>query len=374
MTKIIAEIRAAALVVVVLCVTSCTARTNDVQGSTVASSVLVGVPLSPFQGMTDPSQAFDLMQSAGTNLVEVRKLWSQLEDPSGVVSFDMEPFPFTLLDKERRNYPSLVKGVVVNLEIVDTTRRTMPADLATNSFDDPAVLARFDKVIDKLAAQRKDRPIQYVVLGHEIDVYLVRHPNEVEAFETLYRHSLDRIHNEMPGVQVGTSLTNDGVKNHGALADRMSSYGDVVVYTYYPLMEDSQMRPVSQVSDDLKLLADRAHGKKFAFLEVGYSASSANSGTDQAQAQFVDAVFHSLDPYRTSGQLEFMQYWMMFDFPPDLAQQAAQAYNIPGTGPSFVAFLSTLGLRHYDQGGAKRPGWDVFSSMASAWSKGRALP
>ena len=39
-----------------------------------------------------------------------------------------------------------------------------------------------------------------------------------------------------------------------------------------------------------------------------------------------------------------------------------------------VAYLSTLGLRRYENGGAKRSAWDVFSPLAKAWTTGKPLP
>jgi hypothetical protein len=338
------------------------------QGS--APPMLVGLPLSPFQGMTRPEQAFDTMQAAGANFIEVRKGWAELDHSAGRVNLAVEPLP--LLEKTRKTHPALFSGSVVNIQVVDTSIRTMPGDLAKKGFDDPAVIDRFSQVIAKLADYHKTFPINYVIVGHEADIYLTNHSNEAKAFETFYKSAVERIHGLMPGVGVGTSMTFDKVKGNKALFDSINQYSDLIVYTYYPLGSGWQMRSLDDVKDDLQLLVTRAGGKNFAFLEVGYSANDLNGGSDDKQAKFVETVFRTLDPYRMSGKLKFLEYWMMFDFPPDQSRQVARAQG--SSDKNMVAYLSSLGLRRYDAGGAKRTAWDVFSSLAKAWTAGQPLP
>ena len=166
-------------------------------------------------------------------------------------------------------------------------------------------------------------------------------------------------------------MTHTLVTQNPTLVDRIAQYSDLLVYTYYPVDASWQMRPLTEVPDDMQSLAAHAQGKSFGLLEVGYSVHGLNGGSEQNQAQFVQTLFQSLEPYRSSGQLRFLQYWMLFDFPPEQAFQVAQAQG--HADPAVVAFLSSLGLRRYDAGGAKRAGWDVFSSMASTWTA-RQLP
>jgi hypothetical protein len=334
------------------------------------AGTLVGLPLSPFKGMTRPEQAFYMMEAGGANFIEVRKEWAELERAPERVSFAIDPFP--LLEKARKSHPALFTGFVVNLQVCDTAIRTMPRDLSTNGFDDTAVIDRFRGVIEKLAEYHKSFPVTYVIVGHEADIYLSNHSNEARAFETFYKFAVEQIHRLMPGVGVGTSMTFDRVKGNKSLFDNLNRYSDLMVYTYYPLGNSWHMRPVEEVKDDLQLLASRAGRKNFAMLEIGYSANDIYSGSEDKQARFVETVFRTLDPYRLSGQLKFLEYWMMFDFPPDLSVQAARAQG--SSDKNMVAYLSSLGLRRYDAGGAKRPAWDVFSSMAKAWTTGQPLP
>ena len=329
----------------------------------------VGLPLSQFRGMTRVDQAFNLMQSAGANFTEIRTTWAQLEPSPGKVNFAVQPFP--LFESVRKTYPALFGSVAVNIEVVVTANRSMPEDLALRNFSDPVVLDRFTQLLGKLAEYNRKFPINYVIIGHEADVYLSLHPTEVGAFEDFYAHAVETVHRLMPGVEVGTSMTHTLVTQNPTLVDRIAQYSDLLVYTYYPVDASWQMRPLTEVPDDMQSLAAHAQGKSFGLLEVGYSVHGLNGGSEQNQAQFVQTLFQSLEPYRSSGQLRFLQYWMLFDFPPEQAFQVAQAQG--HADPAVVAFLSSLGLRRYDAGGAKRAGWDVFSSMATTWTA-RPLP
>lgn len=359
----------AAVVLVVRAAAEAPEKPEAAQGRGQAGT-LVGMPLSPFKGMTRPEQAFDMMEAGGANFIEVRKHWAELERSPGKVSFTIDPFP--LLEKARKSHPALFKGAVVNLQVCDTAIRTMPGDLSKKGFDDTAVIDRFKGVIEGLAEYHKSFPVAYVIVGHEADIYLTNHSNEVKAFETFFKAAVDQIHRLMPGVGVGTSMTFDRVKGNKSLFETLNQYSDLAVYTYYPIGNSWQMRPVDEVKDDLELLASRAGRKPFAMLEIGYSANDVNGGSDEKQTRFVETAMRTLDPYRLSGQLKFLEYWMMFDFPPDLSAQVAKAQG--SSDKKMVAYLSSLGLRRYDAGGAKRSAWDVFSSYAKAWTTGQPLP
>jgi hypothetical protein len=109
--------------------------------------------------------------------------------------------------------------------------------------------------------------------------------------------------------------------------------------------------------------------KPFAFLEVGYSPNAMNLGSEDKQADFVRIVFEALEPYRRNGRLRFLQYWMMYDYPPELSEQLAKELGTRERG--MVEYMSTLGLREYKNKGRARPAWDVYVEHASRWGQSR---
>ena len=108
-------------------------------------------------------------------------------------------------------------------------------------------------------------------------------------------------------------------------------------------------------------LGKLACGKPFAFTEIGYSADPSNNSTEDAQATFVDTMFSVLQPYRDEGQISFILYHALYDYPPS-ACAPFDAY------PTICSFLESLGLRKYTTG-APRKAWDSFVRGVDAWTK-----
>jgi hypothetical protein len=79
----------------------------------------------------------------------------------------------------------------------------------------------------------------------------------------LLKASINQIHQEMPGVEVGTIVTSN-LLSDPQLFQIIEQYSDFIDYTYYPF-NDSQMQPMSQVSADLNSMAAAAGEKPFAF-------------------------------------------------------------------------------------------------------------
>jgi len=131
------------------------------------------------------------------------------------------------------------------------------------------------------------------------------------------------------------------------------------------------MKPMGEVLVDLNHIIKATDNKPFAFLEVGYSANPVNGGSLELQAEFVRKVFSTPDPYRKSGQLKFLEYLMIYDFPPELTTLYQQTLGIDT--PGFVEYVSTLGLREYTNNGRPRPGWDIFVQFADAWISGKDI-
>jgi hypothetical protein len=324
--------------------------------------------------MKRPEQALDLMREAGSRMFGARVAWRELEPQPGRIDFGVAPFPALALVE--RKYPELLETLVVSVRVVTTTVRTMPGDLEKLDFDDRRVLERIDGVIDALASHELAGKIDYILLGQESDVYLARHPGDVKAFTSFLRHAAERIRAKLPNAKVATTITFGGMQTQADVTGPLIDASDLAVVTYYPLGQGTTpegrgwvMRPVSEVSSDLSWLAKQIGNKPFAFLEVGYSSHPMNLGSEEKLAEFVRTVFDTLDPYRRNGRLRFMQYWMLYDYPPELAKQLAKELGTEERGS--IEYMTTLGLREYEHGGRERAGWKVYVERANQWTQGR---
>jgi hypothetical protein len=339
--------------------------------STTQSPTLIGTLVTTNKNTTPGPDGFhylmDLVTSAGVNLYLLGGNWAHLEPSPG--TFDFGGSLVQPLNDITARYPQFAGfGFIIN--VLNGGSRLMPADLLALPFDDPGVLARFDALIDALAAQPASAKLGFILVGNELDSMLTD-PAAVAAFVTFYQRAVTRIHLKLPNVKVSAIISAGGAtgRTPKLFAD-VSAVSDFVTYTYYPTAGSTTgtwvMRPPSEVKPDLDWLAALACGKPFAFTEIGYASSVDNGSSESQQADFVRTVFADLDTYRQQGRLAFLQYQSLYDLPPD----ACNAYTIQNNAvaDSICTFLRSLGLRSWDTD-IPRQAWDAFVAGIGQWSR-----
>jgi hypothetical protein len=313
-------------------------------------------------GLAGFLDGMEIQQQAGMNLFGFIANWSDLEPEPGVYDAAEILPPLTIF---LPLYPE-IDTVHLTLKMIDTGWRPMPQDIKDASFDSEEVLARFDALVDLIASTESIERVSHIYLGNEVDGYLTAHPDQVAPFLLFFIHARDRIHEVMPWMEVGTIVTFGGLERARETFAPLVSASDVVSFTYYPVEDldlgnnapQWQMRPVSEVADDLSYLIDVAGSTPFSFTEIGYSAAPENASSEAAQANFVREMFRVLGPAYEAGQLHFLTYSAMYDYPPEFCEPYAGEQGIPAS-PEFCTFLANLGLRSYETGSA-RPGWSTF--------------
>lgn len=332
------------------------------QGATGLRAAAANRPKGAKPGLNGFFDSLDLVMEGGGDVFAFAIDWDLLEPAPH--AYDLQGRVVNGLTIVVDPYPQL-RGVVVALRMIDTNRRSMPADLANRAFDDPETLSRFGAALDAVAALPSAKRITYLLLGNEVDSYLAGHLQELPAFRTFYQQAVERIHRAMPGVRVGTIFTS-GVLARPGIFDALAPLGDFIAYSYYPLVGSGlgdgvfhwSMRPVSDAAADLRALAERAGNKPVAFTEIGYSASPLNASSEEQQAAFIRELFRALVPLREQGRLAFMLYHALYDYPEDFCKPYALQQGIEAS-EAFCAFVQHVGLRDYATG-APRKAWSAF--------------
>ena len=331
------------------------------------SSAIVGSQPVLITAGGQPPQGFDIFKAQkflsqnGTNFFFYSENWSDIEiSPSRYNLTDTVINPMTMLVPK---YP--FKGVLLIIKMIDTNALTMPADLQTESFGDPVVKHRFLAMLHAIARQPSSKKLTHILLGNEVDTYLAVHPTQLDGFVALLKSGIDQIHEELPGVKVGTITTFASLDNL-QLFQTLTQYSDFVDYTYYPLQGGWQMRPVAEVPADLNRMAAAAGSKPFAFTEIGYSSSPVANSSEQIQAKFVKAVFDGLDQYRQQNQILFIS-WMSFADPPPGVCQIYSGQQGMSASREFCAFFDNLGLRTYSDNQMKQA-WSIFVQEVGRWT------
>lgn len=318
---------------------------------------------SDFKGA---AESMDLLTESGMNIFGLAPTWQKLERTPGEFNLQDELInPLSILVPLYHQ----LNGVVVTLKMIDTGWRPMPEDIKDKPFDSPEVLRRFDALIDAIAKEPSTKRITHILLGNEIFGYLLLHPEEIPAFITFYRQGVNRIHQKMPWVKVGTIIGFEGMERLPDAFKKLLDSSDFMAYTYYPQsnieMVGWQMRPISEVAGHLHFMAEHAGSKPFAFTEIGYSSSPINGSSEEKQAEFVKEMFRVLDPYWKKGQIAFLLYHLMYDYPPSFTDPYAKEQGIEPS-KEFRAFVENLGLRSYETG-KPRKGWDTFVQGVENW-------
>ena len=329
---------------------------------------LVGLSLqlhqNSSQGLEGYLESVEYVTSKGVNIFGMSPEWIELEPSIG--TYSLQEFvinPLTLLDPKKTKF----KSYILVVKTIDTNRKTIPSDLMSKSFDDPVVINRFINLLDELALIESTERISHILIGNEVDGYLTSNPASLNGFSSFYEQSVNHIHQKLPWVKVGTIITFNSLSTNPIVFNTLKPYSDFICYTYYPTDASNpnwQMRAPTEVTSDMRFMANKAGDKPFAFTEIGYPSSTSNNSSESLQKKFIENMFESLRPYKENRKLEFIYYHGLYDYPPDFCEPYAQAQGVDLT--YLCGFMNSLGLNHYDTSEPKQS-WHSFVEKLKDW-------
>lgn len=288
-------------------------------------------------------------KAAGATVQIRAPQWNRVEPAPGAWNLAEEQL---YLDVHR----TLGLRTFVNLRIVDTNSRNLPADLAALAWDDPALVARVDVLVDTLAALARRNDVVAVAVGNEVDAYFGLHPGEFAAFLVLYRRAVARFHAAAPGVPIGITTTNPLGNANAHFGDSLNVTSDVVLHTFYDTQPGGfTQQPAARFDADLEAVVARAHGRPVAFQEVGYASSPVVGGSLDAQAEAAQR-FRTWLGGQPRSRVLFASWFLYTDWSSGTLRTLFDYYGFETS--EFGAFLGSLGLR--DSLGRAKPAWDAF--------------
>jgi hypothetical protein len=275
--------------------------------------------------------------------------WSSLEPrPQGYALDDLTG-SFDGLGKQRN------LELLLGIQVINTTAKEVPADLAAVPFDSPSMIQRFHQLIDAVKPKTNSH-LGYLSVGNEVDVYLSSHPAEFGAYRKFYEDAVDYAHTVLPGVKVGVTVTFDASTGpFSAQLTDLNRKSDIVVMTYYPLGERFKVRPPGSARQDIPKMVKWARGRPLVVQEVGYPTAPELASSEQSQSDFVDAVFSAWK--EAGGAIPFLNFFLLHDIPKSMCEEFGRYYGLPDD-TNFKAYLCTLGLRQRD--GTPKLGWKAF--------------
>ncbi len=305
------------------------------------------VPFTPQQ----LNAAVSLAQGAGVRGVIATYTWSTLEPTPGHIDVSS-------LKSGLDYYHQKGLQVLLGIQVINTVKREVPADLANVAFDDPQFIARFHSLLDAVSGALSGTE-QYLSIGNEVDVYLQAQPAEWSAYTNFFADAVAYSHGHSPSLLVGVTTTFGGFSGASSAAVRsLNASSDVAILTYYPLAGDSQSLPPTSPTTDIPRMVSLAGDKPIVLQEAGYASGELNASSESAQQQFVTDLFQA---WRAAGKdVPFMSYFLLYDFDTTTCNALGTYYG--SSDPAFLSYLCTLGLRHSD--GTPKPAWNAFVAAA----------
>ncbi len=308
----------------------------------------IGIDANPTPGEGYSTEAkrtrARMAREAGANLLYYAPKWKE---------FSSAEFDERIAAAAENGWP-----VALNLRIVDTHTRSMPAAVAELAFDDARMAAAVSDLIRDAAARAKGR-VRWLTIGNEVNEYFKSRRGEVEAYARLLDRVAPVARKAFPNAKLSVNFSWFAMGSLGKEYAPLVSRCDFVSLTYYPLNADLTFRPPSVARGDIASMVRAAGGKKLFLQEVGYASSSRIRSSEAAQAEFLANAFAA---FREQPDVLAANFVWMSDLPDSVVNDLAKYYALPGNA-NFREYLGTLG--YFDKSGRAKPAWEVFRREAS---------
>ena len=320
-----------------------------------ADGRMLGVDLT-LPGDNNFSKAYFMAKDAGLSFVQLTPGWDDIEPAKGQYKD-----PQDNLAAAKAFYSAEGIKVALSVSPLDTNIDRVPADLKGKPMNDPAVIDRYNAMMDNVLSKLDGVTLQDVSVGNEVDVSLGNNDTKWQQYTDFYNAARAHLKAEHPDLKIGVKatfygLTRDNVEHLRTLNEN----SDVILVTYYPLNPDFTVRDPSAVKGDFDKICSLYPGKEIYFLELGYPTSPLLNSSDEKQAEFVRQTFAAWDGHK--DRIKLVNFVYMHDIPKSSVDKMTGYYGL--NDPKFAAYLGTLGLRTAD--GTDRPAWTAFTEEAKA--------
>ncbi|MBX2868695.1 MAG: hypothetical protein KTR18_08470 [Acidiferrobacterales bacterium] len=247
-------------------------------------------------------------------------------------------------------------------------RITAPQYIQTRKLDNAELVDRYIKYVDAYLN----------LFGNQIQVFLVHaegaysffaaHPESLEHYLTLLVKKRNHIREKWPHIQFGI---NTDPHNTASLLAVLSAPLDIIAFDLVQI--DGFMEEPREFGSALQYVLQNTNGKDISFA-AGWS-SSATSGGEEAQMEYVREVFDALE--KPENRIRYAIFGPLFDEQVEIVGPAyrAQFSTLPQDFVTdIIEWITTLGLIKSD--GTIKPSFKVAQSRASNYfrSKQRQLP
>lgn len=297
-------------------------------------------------------KAIHIVNDAGTTLFFCAPKWGEIEPSAGNFTFE-SALGGTKYVAEQEGIDDIYFG----LQLINTVKREVPPDLQNTAWDDPQLIARFEKMIAVLSKE-KIGTIHTISIGNEVDVYFEQHPDELAPYIRFMKAVRPALEKYFPHIPVGTTVTFEGLrKGRGDIISQLIDISEVVYFTYYPVI-DLVPQPIADIPSHIAQMQTAAGNKKIILQEIGFPAGTVIGSSNEMQAAFFKSA---LPLFQSNTQIEAGFIFALHDFSPQLCDTLKGYYGATAWPKKFqdgfADFLCTLGL--LESNGNPRPSYDI---------------
>jgi len=314
----------------------------------------------------------DLARELGAEAAPISVTWDGLETSPGVFNGPQSGWLRPLADS--LNADSF--QVNLNVSPFMQTNWTLPPDILAGiqsdsmRLSDPAVIARFNMLLDYVYTQLDGAQLTSLQIGNEIDLFFPVRPDVQfwADFSVFFRAAQAHAKSLWgQGLPVGITATQAGLVNQptAALMQQLNAGADIVSLTYFPRTATFQAIEPAGVQSDIEQVIQAYYPKPIYVQSAGYPSSARIGSSTTRQSQFMYAMFEVWDAY--PALIPYVGFSSLHDPSPATAASEASATYLavpPAQMADATAYFATLGLRTYSGNGEPKSAYYTLRGLA----------
>jgi len=306
--------------------------------------------------------AFNVATEAGIQIQELNIPWTSIETSEGIYE---EPYGGVLTATSYYGDNNIELGL--SLAVINTVKWEVPDYLDVQHCDSSVFIDAFvEMAVWTISQIPQNVTLHSVSIGNEVDLVLET-ATEWNKYEIFYAAASDSLRNRYPDLKIGVKNTIMGglFNNEASEIQSLNQYSDVIMLNYYPMDENFQVLEPNIAIDHFDSIVSYFPAKKIWLTELGYQSGSDYCNSNETkQAEFYHHFFTAWDNHK--DKIEYVMVNWLHDQSPETINEWSDYY---GDDPALLEYLSTLGLRNYDN--SDKYAWKQFLEEANArgWSK-----
>ena len=287
--------------------------------------------------------------------------WADLEETKGVYTLD--EFTATL---------DALQGLgltpFVNVTIGDSGEYNLPTGIGDGeggiadgvALDDPEVIERFGRVLDRVAPILVARGGFYLGLGNEMDEYLDPARREREAYAAFVEAARERVHATEPQLAVGVTLRGGAVQDQTATYRAMRAVADRIAVNYGPIESDFFVLDSDEIRGHYRDVMATYGDEPILIQELTCPSPETMGASEAWQADCYAQLFGEIE---NDPRVRFASVFTLQDFDGATCDAIREALLGDEDLPPEIAerlgdYLCELGVLRPD--GTPKPAWPIF--------------